>query len=127
MNAYTLKEKYFDNETVAGKAEIVTGGTIDDGKLLAKIIKPGRSGITVYKPGDSYLESSVEDCQSFGNKTYLLVSSKGLVELDRNSGKYTKVIENDDGFKLFVGANGELWFSTWDHGIWHRRHMRSMA
>ena len=121
LNSYTLKEKYFDNETVAGKAEITNGSqAIAAGKLRAKIVKVNRSGITVFKPGESYLQAAVEDCKSFGNKDYFLVSGKGLVEFDRVSGKYTKVIENEDGYKLFISANGELWFSTWDEGIWHR-------
>ena len=40
LHSYTLKEKYFDNETISGKSEINNGSSdIENGTLLAEIIK----------------------------------------------------------------------------------------
>jgi len=118
LNAYTLKEKYFDNETVAGKAEIVAVGNITGGTLKARIIKSGRGGITVYKPLQNlpYDQASVWYGKSLGSKTYL-VTNIGLVEYDRSTGKYIEVLDRSDLDVIYITPSGEIWLATWGKGV----------
>ena len=121
LNAYTLKEKYFDNEIVAGKAEIAAGGNITYGTLKARIIKSNRGGITVYEANhfQDYSQAYVMYGRSFADKTYM-VTNLGLVEYDRSTGKYNKALESEYLDVIYITASGEVWLATWNAGVFCR-------
>ena len=78
LNAYTLKEKYFDNETVAGKAEIGVSGEVANGKLRVKILRNKFVAQSVYEAGDFslYRRTAVSGGGARANKTYLISSNQ---------------------------------------------------
>jgi hypothetical protein len=121
LNAFTLKPAYFDNETVAGKTEIVAGGAIDNGKLKAKIVKTGRGGITVSEPGRyaEFIKQEAIDGQSVGNEIYF-VTGTGLIALDRTSGKQKMIYEGEGLYSVLVTSSGELWLSS-NEGVKRRK------
>ncbi|TFG37665.1 MAG: hypothetical protein E4H46_01325 [Desulfobacterales bacterium] len=122
LNSYTLKDKYFDNEIVIGKAEIDNGAqAIANGKLHAKIVKISRGGLNVFETDEytDYWQAGVSRGRSFLNKTYL-VTKFGLIEYDRSTGKYVEVLDRKDLGYIYITPDGELWLSTHSRGVLRR-------
>ncbi|MCK5058265.1 MAG: hypothetical protein KAT34_16550, partial [Candidatus Aminicenantes bacterium] len=117
LNSYTLKEKYFENENVAGKSEMtVDTGAITDGLLQAKIIRHMKttSGFEEQKPG-SYVSYNMLQ-QGFDNGAKLYITTDmGVIEYDKATGNSDVIYEpgyycND----MLVTGAGEIWVGTYN-------------
>ncbi|MCP4152761.1 MAG: hypothetical protein GY757_33820, partial [bacterium] len=67
LNSYTLKEKYFDNETVTAKSDIASGSAaITNAHLEAQIVKLQKSGgsIQTLLDGNTFNNSLAKDSQN---------------------------------------------------------------
>ncbi|MCX6556062.1 MAG: hypothetical protein NTW95_01290 [Candidatus Aminicenantes bacterium] len=120
LNAFTLKEKYFDNEAVAGKAEIGVAGEVANGMLRVKILKNKFVAQSVYEAGDFslYRRAIVSGGGARANKTYLISKNK-LFAWDYITNKYIKLLPGENFISLFIGSNGDLWLTTSNDGVWH--------
>ncbi len=74
LNTYTLKEKYFDNEPVSGKAEITSGsGAVENGRLQAGIVRFMESqGIEEQKSRDFMPYNTIYGGTGCGHLLYLV-------------------------------------------------------
>ncbi len=116
LNSYTLKEKFFDNENVAGKSEINNGpGEIADGLLRAKILRHVKttSGVEEQEPGNYIDYNMIEAGFDTGEKLFLSTDI-GIVEYDKTTGD-TKLLY-DPGYNcndIIVTGAGEIWVGTY--------------
>jgi hypothetical protein len=123
LNSITLKDKYFDDEAVSGKTEMVPGsGGIENGVLLAKIIRYAQSkGVEEEGPGEFIPYNMIEKGIINGSLLYL-VSDKGVLRYDVVSGKVNVLYSfaGNPGFNskgLMLSSAGELWIAS-TYGIW---------
>ncbi|HLP44629.1 MAG TPA: hypothetical protein VK469_01705, partial [Candidatus Kapabacteria bacterium] len=118
LNAYTLKENYFANETISGKAEITTPHTIENALLKARIVQmvSSTSGIEEQKHGDFITYNSIRKAYQQGNKFYLATGTPGLglLEYDKNSQNITPLynLDNITINRILLRNNNELWLGT---------------
>ncbi|MCP5105302.1 MAG: hypothetical protein GY950_18080 [bacterium] len=123
LNAYTLKEKYFDNENVSGKAEITAGAAdIDNATLRARIIRhlESRSGTHEDKPGSYLSYNIIRGGYSKGDKLYLS-TYKGLLEYHKATGSTTVLHQFGNAPRdIYVTDSGEIWVGTNEDGVFHR-------
>ena len=124
LNSFTLKDKYFDNEPVSGKSEIVPGsGGIENGLLQAKIIRFAESqGVDEESAGEFIPYNMIESGYSSGNLLYL-VTDKGVLKYDMVSGNVNVLysFESNPDFNskgLLLSTAGELWIASAYDGIW---------
>ncbi len=126
LNAYTLKENYFDNETISGKADISSPKTIENALLKARIMQTisSTSGITEQKHGEFIAYNSIEKAYQQGNKLYLAtdVTGMGFLEYDKNTLEITPLynLDNITINSIILRNNNELWLGTSENLIIRR-------
>ena len=124
LNTYTLKEKYFDNETVTGKSEVTPGtGAIENGILKAEIVRYlAQEGVSIVEPGEFALYNRVKGGMGRNGKLVLFTETR-LFEYDpvnKSTGLLLEVSGSGVSCAdLCFDAEGLPWLAT-NQGL-HRR------
>jgi ligand-binding sensor domain-containing protein len=126
LNSFTLKDKYFDDEPVSGKSEIVPGSSgIENGMLQSKIIRYAESkGVEEERPGEFIPYNMIENGYSSGNMLYL-VTDKGVLSYDMVAGNVNVLYSFDsnpdfNSKGLVLSSAGELWIASAYDGVWRQ-------
>ncbi|MCP4148843.1 MAG: hypothetical protein GY757_13940, partial [bacterium] len=116
LNGYTLKEKYFDNETVSGKSDITSGTMpIQNGILNARILENvSESGITRMEPGEFALYNNIHSGTGNNGKLYL-VNHNRLFDYDpvaKTSNLLLELPDNGQIKRPYFDSQDTLWLTT---------------
>ncbi|MCP5053124.1 MAG: hypothetical protein GY940_38510, partial [bacterium] len=124
LNSYTLQEKYFDNETVSGRAEITPGtGELQNAVLSAEIIKYiSGGGTTRIEPGYFARYNKIRGGTGKDGMLYLFTQSE-LFQYDPVNKNFNLLLEIP-GFEIqietvYFDSGGVLWLGT-SQGVYMR-------
>jgi N-acetylmuramoyl-L-alanine amidase len=105
LQAYTLKEKYFDNEPITAKADLTAGGNGAEGRLQARAVRLSEKEVSVdtITPGDyGTVNSGFSGAKGYNGKLYFASGSPAtLKSYDLATGEVSDLlIQCGGGFKI---------------------------